>query len=407
MNEKIKLMFSIHRYFGPVSRTMGSGSLLLLFLLAGCSLMGRLDRTATSAVAPTPVTALALAVKSTAAVKNTATPIPHATATSTSTAAPVVKARPSQPAIIDSQPLAQVEAGSAVSSVAFHPSGNMLAVGSGQACYLWDVDKKQILRTLERKPGTVVTAWVAFSPDGQWLATGGGGDLDKPIVQLWDAGGEQLLRTFDGPLDYVYTIAFSRDGCLLAVGGGPQENIVKLYDVAGCEGHKAGDLLYTLWHNRFVLSTAFNPAAHLLASAGGDTATRIWDTRSGEERFTLTGPLDNVTGVAWAPDGSKLVMVSLDGTLRVWEPSSSRNMQVLGEPGAESLSSVAWSPDGKVIAAGGDNGTLFLWDANTGQLVEHISQAHTATISSLAFNPTGSWLVSGGADGTVKIWLVH
>ncbi len=387
MNEKIKLMFFIHRYAGPVSRAMGSGSFLLLFLLAGCSLMGRLDRTSTSTIAPTPATVLTLAVKSTAAIKNTETPVPKATATSTPTVVPVVKAQPSQHAIIDGQPVAQVEAGSAVSSVAFHPSGSVLAIGSGQACYLWDVNKKQILRRLERKPGAVVTDLVAFSPDGQRLAIGGGGDVDKPVVQLWDAGGEQLLYTLDGPLDYVYTIAFSRDGCILAVGGGSQENVVKLYDVAGCGGHNAGDLLYTLWHNRFVLSTAFNPAADLLASAGGDTTTRIWDTRSGEEHFTLTGPLDNVTGVAWTQDGSKLAMVSLDGTLRVWEPASSRNMQVLGEPGDESLNSVAWSPGGKVIAAGGDNGTLFLWDADAGQLIEHISQAHPAAINSLAFNP--------------------
>ena len=299
------------------------------------------------------------------------------------------------------EPISRFEAGIALHSVDFSPDGSQLAVGSDDAAYLWDVGSGQVLYTLDRQPGEVVTTYATFSPDGRLLATCGGGTRDEPIIQLWDFDFGELLLTFEGPYDYINAIAFSPDGRILAAGGGPQDNVVNLYEA------DTGKLLKTLWHNRFVLSVSFNPIGNTLASAGGDAAAHIWDLDSGEELFTLTGSKDNITDLAWSPDGDKLVAASLDGAIRVWEPVSSRGMQVLGEIGGESLLSVAWMPDSGIIAAGGDLGTLYLWDQDSNQLLMQITQAHQDAINSLKFSPTDRLLATGGADGLVKLWRLQ
>ena len=52
---------------------------------------------------------------------------------------------------------------------------------------------------------------------------------DKRIL-VWEVGGATQLRELKGHQDTVYQLVFSRDGSLLASGGG--DNTVKLWDVS-------------------------------------------------------------------------------------------------------------------------------------------------------------------------------
>ena len=56
-----------------------------------------------------------------------------------------------------------------------------------------------------------------------------------------------------------------------------------------------------------------------LATAGEDTAIRIWDTASWEMRHTLRGHTNLVSSVAFSPDSRQLVSGSRDHTLKVWD----------------------------------------------------------------------------------------
>jgi len=54
-----------------------------------------------------------------------------------------------------------------------------------------------------------------------------------------------------------------------------------------------------------------------LAAAGADGSVRIWDVATGQETLRLTGHIRQVTGLAFTPDGHRLL--SSGGIVRIWD----------------------------------------------------------------------------------------
>src|SRR5262249_30755935 len=65
-------------------------------------------------------------------------------------------------------------------------------------------------------------------------------------------------------------------------------------------------------------------------------------------------------------------------------------------------SSLAWSPDKRTLAAGGEDGTVRLWDTKTGRELLSVA-AHKRPIACVAFSPDGKWLATAGRDGALRL----
>jgi len=279
----------------------------------------------------------------------------------------------------------------AVFSVAFSPDGQTLASGNpDKTIKLWDAKTGRELRTLTGHSGWVEC--VAFSPDGQTLASSGSRDH---TIKLWDVKTGRELRTLTGHSGWVECVAFSPDGQTLA--SASADTTIKLWYL------KAGRELRTLTgHSGWVECVAFSPDGQTLASGSRDHTIKLWNVVLGRELRTLTGHSGWVECVAFSPDGQTLASGSRDHTIKLWDVKTRRESQTLTGHSGEVLS-IAFSPDGQTLASGSPDKTIKLWDAKTGRELRTLT-GHSGVVLSIAFSPDGQTLASGSNDKTIKLW---
>jgi WD40 repeat protein len=294
-------------------------------------------------------------------------------------------------------------------SAAFSPDGKVLAsTGASRAVHLWDPRTGLSARSpLTGRMGKNFS--VVFSRDGSTLAATG----DLGPAWLWDT---RTWRPAGPPLQgAIGAVAFSPDGNLLATGdialnGFDVQGDVRLWDTAThhelprlLPARRPGGGTYPLGHRGSVHALAFSPDGRFLASGAGFGEIQLWDVR---RRRAVGKPMTDhsgdVTSLSFSPDGVTLASGATDGTVRLWDVATRRQ---LGKPltgHTVAVDAVAFGPQGRLLASGGDDGRIRLWDAGTGQQIGDLPGDGAVAVHALAFNRDGTLLAGGGAR--LRLW---
>ena len=340
---------------------------------------------------------------------------------------------------VSEEPRARLGKG-VIGQIRYSPDGTQLAVGSSIGIWIYNAHTGKELNFL-----TGYTKWpnsIAYSSDGNTLASGGG--MDTGTVCLWDPNTGAHKATLGVHEKFVTCIEFSPDGSILA--SGSVDETIQLWDVvsrkhkATLAGHTGGHELMVfspdghtlasatdiLWANKgrddktirlwdtktgkhkatlttdmssIINAIAFSPDGGTIASANGNNIVQLWDTTTGEHKATLTDHSDSVFIVAYSPNGSSLVSRSKDDTILLWDTASYQLRATLtGNPNA-----IAFSPDGSTLAVANRDKKVRLYDAVDGEHKLTLTE-HTDEVYSLIFNPDGRTFAGIGDDSTIRLW---
>ena len=150
-------------------------------------------------------------------------------------------------------------------SVAYHPSGDMVAYGNRRGAYVGTIDVLSGQNLIKLDEPRNAIGDVAFSPSGAYLAAG----TDDNTIYIWDTANYQLAMNLKGHKDYVNGIGFIPDGSLLV--SGSKDKTLGIWDLA------EQNLLTTLTgHQDAILRVAVSPEGTLIASISWDGTVRLW-----------------------------------------------------------------------------------------------------------------------------------
>ena len=304
---------------------------------------------------------------------------------------------------------------------------------------VWDRATRQ-LKTTVREETVFGFVGLYVTPDGKTVATR---DLaSTPAVKLRNAETGELRSHLAGPAKRITESRLSADGKLFATGY--EDGTARLWTVPGGElratlgspPKKNGSWLKRWANNElddpsYSVRLYFSPDSKLLAIAGMDkntkvweTATRevkVWDTETGQLKFVIPG--SDTLSWYWegpdlfSPDGSIIATTYTErngaghltaNSVKLWSSKDGSLLKTLEHARAP----VKFTPDGKRLATGlvswDDDGTwdfvAEIWNVETGEL-ERTLLDPKGGLNEILWSPDGRTLATtGGSKYTLTLW---
>lgn len=309
----------------------------------------------------------------------------------------------------------------AVRTIAFNPTGHLLATGSSdRTLRIWNPEKPQVKNSTELRGHTGPIERVAWNPikEAELVSVSTDG-----TARFWDVRSKSCRGVVKLPSDGL-TVAWSADGGTVVVGTrddelvpitvpeegeplvegpilkqdrqtnqllfpyAPTDSPPKLVllttgdgsvKVASWPPPTSSDVsngtfspaLHTLHllhaHTSACLSLALSPTGRYLAVGGSDALISLWDTQEWVCRRTLTGMMGQVKTVGFSWDGSYVAGGSEDGTgIEIAHVETGEIVHTI--PTTAPAPCVAWHPSRYWIAYSGDQGGLKIVGAAGGSL---------------------------------------
>lgn len=280
-----------------------------------------------------------------------------------------------------------------VRDIEFSPDGQYLVSGGSDTdLAVWQLDGKKIY---ERQHNESITS-VSISADSRYVVSGG----RAGYMKLWSLADGTLKSTFEHEAQ-IYSVDFSPDQKTVAMSD--ENNAIHIFDVID---EKLVLNKRFIAHDNSVQAVQFSLDGKILASASADRLIKLWSTTDYQLLHTLAGHTDRVYALDFDPQGKWLVSASADNSVRFWDLSADvPTLRPIALPHNNWVFDVKFNPTGDRLASATGNGDVMLWSRDSTLLKKSINPK--TRMMQVAFSPDNNMLASANSDKRIRLYKVH
>lgn len=279
-----------------------------------------------------------------------------------------------------------------ITSITFSPDGKSVIASSQAGLHIYEYPSLKQTKLIKVNVHNIHD--VAFSPNGDQFAVGGGNPARKGTIEIFSRKELKSLRVLTPHKDSVMDVVWWDNNTLASAS---LDRSIIISDI------RTGEPIQHLeGHSRGVSSLCFLNNHQILVSTGIDQNIRVWNWTSGE----LIRSMNNHTlpghDLALRPNATGLptiVSVGGDKTVRFWQPTIGRMVKFARLKGTPLA--VSWMNNGTKVITACDDGFLRIIDPDSVEVTDEI-QVLSGWVYALAVHPTDGSTVIGGANGQVK-----
>ena len=292
-----------------------------------------------------------------------------------------------------------------ITALAYSPDGKRLAVGTAGQVVLYDATTWQVVGTFRQVQDGVRS--LAFHPNGQLLAIGSGRPGLTGASVIWDTTNAVRPNALPNQYDTIEAVAFDPEGKELLIGSNDKK--VRCFTSLVRD---EGPILDA--HNDRVQAVAFSPKSGFIFLSGGlDRIVKVWDQQKVINVINFDQSEGGITGLAFLSNGVQFVGSSLDGKLYWWGVNHDERKNawsgyhyrtVMANPGG--VYTLGRSANGQRLITGGADKIVAVWNADNGNRIREFKDS-PQPVYAAALAPDGKTAVAGGREGIVYVWDVE